>query len=89
MSKTATVRALIEPDKKEKVSKILHRLGLNHSEAINIYYSLIEECKGLPFDLKLPEDEISQKDIQLDKEIVMHLKKSIKKNHKLGKLLAQ
>jgi len=30
---------------------------LNHSEAINIYYSLIEEYKGLPFPLLLPISE--------------------------------
>lgn len=30
---------------------------MNHSEAINIYYSLIEEYKGLPFPLLLPISE--------------------------------
>ena len=89
MTKTATVRALIEPEKKENVSKILTRLGLNHSEAINIFYSLIEEYKGLPFTLQLPNEEDAQIEVELEKEIVINLKDSMKKNRTLGKLLAQ
>ena len=59
--RTTTVRALIDPKRKENVSKILRRMGINHSEAINIFYSLIEEYKGFPFKLKLPDnsDEVS------------------------------
>ncbi len=89
MSKTSTVRALIDPQKKENVSRILHRLGLNHSEAINIFYSLIEEYKGFPFDLRLPVNEIKKSDQSIDSEILVHLKDSVEKNQKLGKLLAQ
>ena len=84
MSKTVTVRAMIDPKKKERVAKILSRLGINHSEAINIYYSLIEEYKGLPFNIKLPEKELN-----IDQEMIAHLKESIKKNHHLGELLAK
>ena len=87
MSRTVTVRAMIDPKKKERVSKILSRLGINHSEAINIYYSLIEEYKGLPFDIKLPEKGSKTKDIDL--EVIKHLKESVKKNRNLGELLAK
>jgi len=87
MSRTVTVRAMIDPKKKERVSKILSRLGINHSEAINIYYSLIEEYKGLPFDIKLPEKE--SKDNNIDPEVIQHLKESVKKNRHLGELLAK
>ncbi len=86
MKKTSTVRALIDPQKKENVAKILKRIGINHSEAINIFYSLIEEYNGFPFELRLPE-HVSQK--ELDSEIVTQLKRSIKQNEKLGKLLAR
>jgi len=87
MNRTVTVRALIDPKKKERVSKILSRLGINHSEAINIYYSLIEEYKGLPFDIKIPEKE--SKDKNLNPEVIQHLKESVKKNRHLGELLAK
>lgn len=87
MSRTVTVRAMIDPKKKERVSKILSRLGINHSEAINIYYSLIEEYKGLPFEIKLPEKESKNKNI--NPELIQHLKESVMKNRKLGELLAK
>tara|TARA_B100001939_G_C16662134_1_gene496424 strand:- start:267 stop:530 length:264 start_codon:yes stop_codon:yes gene_type:complete len=87
MNRTVTVRAMIDPKKKERVSKILSRLGINHSEAINIYYSLIEEYKGLPFDIKIPEKESTDKNI--NPEVIQHLKESVKKNRHLGELLAK
>ena len=87
MNRTVTVRAMIDPKKKERVSKILSRLGINHSEAINIYYSLIEEYKGLPFDIKIPEKE--SKDRNIKPEMIQHLKESVKKNRHLGELLAK
>lgn len=89
VNRSATVSALIEPQKKENFTKILKRLGLNHSEAINIFYSLIEEYKGLPFDLRLPNEHDGQTEDVIDTEVVMRLKESMKKNRKLGKLLAQ
>ncbi|MDR3627529.1 MAG: type II toxin-antitoxin system RelB/DinJ family antitoxin [Ignavibacteriaceae bacterium] len=85
--KTVTVRAMIDPKKKERVSKILERLGINHSEAINIYYSLIEEYKGLPFNIKLPEKDAAGENI--NKEVIDYLKESIKSNYHLGELLAK
>lgn len=85
--KTVVVRAMIDPIKKERVSKILSRLGINHSEAINIYYSLIEEYKGLPFDVKLPEKNSAKENIS--QEVISYLKESIKNNHRLGELLAK
>ena len=84
--RTTTVRALIDPKRKENVSKILRRMGINHSEAINIFYSLIEEYKGFPFELKLPEKSTKS---EYGDEIIAHLKESIKKNFKLGELLAK
>ncbi len=77
MSKTVTVRAMIDPKKKEKVSKILSRLGINHSEAINIFYSLIEEYKGFPFNIQLPPEGTPNKNVS--PEVLTSLKESVKK----------
>jgi len=85
--KTVMVRAMIDPKKKEKVSKILTRLGINHSEAINIYYSLIEEYKGLPFNIKLPDNHSPKE--KINPEVITYLKESIKNNYHLGELLAK
>jgi len=86
--KTVMVRAMIDPKKKERVSRILSRLGINHSEAINIYYSLIEEYKGLPFNIKLPEKDSTKSEI-ISQAVITHLKESIKNNYSLGELLAK
>jgi len=86
MAKTTTVRALMNPDKKESVTKILNRLGITHSEAINIFYSLIEEYRGFPFDLKLPD---KNNPTTIRPEVLLQLKSSIRKNRRLGELLAK
>jgi len=88
MAKTAVVRVSMDPQKKENVSKILRRLGMNHSEAINVFYSMIEEYKGLPFKLQLPDSETDM-ETRTRPEVKKHLDDSIKKNQRLGWLLAK
>jgi DNA-damage-inducible protein J len=60
MSKTATVRARIEPQLKEKVEAIFQELGLTTTEAINLFYKQVELQQGLPFQVKIP-NRITQK----------------------------
>ncbi|RTZ90031.1 MAG: type II toxin-antitoxin system antitoxin, RelB/DinJ family [Deltaproteobacteria bacterium] len=92
MKKTTTVRAMIAPEKKQKAGEILARLGMNHSEAINIFYSLIIENEGLPFPVRLPDRKKGQekKDTPmepnaLDPVLLSHLKKSARINLRLGR----
>ncbi len=54
MIKEATIQSRINSDLKEKVGNILDKLGLNHSEAINIFYRQIFLNKGIPFNLEIP-----------------------------------
>lgn len=54
MAQTITLSVRTEKTVKEKVGKILHELGLNHSTAINMYYRLILAQRGIPFEVKLP-----------------------------------
>lgn len=54
MSKTATVRARLKPELKEKAEKILHRLGVNTTQAITMFYRQIEMNNGLPFNMVIP-----------------------------------
>ncbi len=42
---------------KKEVGKILDRLGLNHSTAVNIFYRRVLAEKGIPFDVKIPNKE--------------------------------
>ena len=54
MSKTATVRARLKPELKEKAEEILHRLGVNTTQAITMFYRQIELNNGLPFNIVIP-----------------------------------
>lgn len=54
MSKTTFVRARIEPSLKEETENILKELGMSVSEAITLFYKQVTFKKGLPFEVKLP-----------------------------------
>ncbi|HOP25733.1 MAG TPA: type II toxin-antitoxin system RelB/DinJ family antitoxin [Candidatus Sabulitectum sp.] len=54
MSKTATVRARLEPGLKETAEEILSRLGLSTTQAITLFFRQIEMNDGLPFDVRIP-----------------------------------
>lgn len=54
MNKTATVRARIQPGLKDHAENVFHRLGLNATQAITIFYRQVELCDGLPFNLAIP-----------------------------------
>jgi DNA-damage-inducible protein J len=54
MNKTATVRARLEPELKDRAEVVFHRLGLNATQAITLFYKQVELRDGLPFDLVIP-----------------------------------
>jgi len=54
MAKTAMIVARTTPDLKTEAEKILKKLGLSTTEAINIFLSQIRLRQGLPFDVKIP-----------------------------------
>ena len=54
MSKSATVRARIEPELKHEVESLFNELGLTVTEAINIFYKQVKLMHGLPFPVRIP-----------------------------------
>jgi len=60
MTKTATVRARIKPDLKEKAEHVLRDLGLNPTQAITLFYRQVELRQGLPFDVVVPTEQTRQ-----------------------------
>ena len=54
MSKTAMVRARVEPDLKDRAESVFRRLGLNATQAITMFYKQVELRDGLPFDVVVP-----------------------------------
>jgi len=54
MSKSAMVRARLEPTLKNHAETIFHCLGLNTTQAITLFYKQVELRGGLPFDVAIP-----------------------------------
>lgn len=74
MSKTATVRARIEPDLKEEVEKLFHELGISTTDAINIFFKQVKLRHGLPFEVSIPNDLTQKvlKETDEGKNIIRH-----------------
>jgi DNA-damage-inducible protein J len=54
MSKSAMVRARLEPRLKTHAEAIFSRLGLNATQAITLFYKQVELRDGLPFNIVIP-----------------------------------
>lgn len=57
MPKTATIRTRIEPELKSEVEEILAELGLTASETVHLLYRQIKLQRGLPFDVRIPNEQ--------------------------------
>jgi len=60
MAKTAIIRARVEPELKREVEAILAQLGITASDAIQILLRQIQLRRGLPFDVRIPNDLTAQ-----------------------------
>jgi DNA-damage-inducible protein J len=55
--KAAIVRARIDQELKTDVEHVLAKLGLSVSEAISLFMAQIKLKKGIPFDIRVPNEE--------------------------------
>jgi len=60
MALDATVRARIDARLKEDVEKILSEIGLSTSQAITMFMKGIRRERGIPMELKIPNEETLQ-----------------------------
>lgn len=56
-TKTATARALLDPEVKEQAEAILKGLGLSVSKSFELFYRQVIAQRGLPFELRIPNEE--------------------------------
>ena len=59
MSKTQTT-IRVDSESYNKAKEILNQIGLNYSQAISVFNNMIVLNKGLPFELKLPNNDTIQ-----------------------------
>jgi len=57
MALDATVRARIDVGLKKDVEKILSEIGISTSQAITMFMKGIKRERGMPFELKIPNEE--------------------------------
>lgn len=83
--KSTTVRARIDADLKADAEHILAKLGLSVSEAINLFMAQIKLRKGIPFDIRVPNEETLQafQDSEVERDLV-HSKDAKDMFNKLG-----
>ena len=55
-TKSATVRARLEPKLKQETELIFEELGINTTEAIRIFFKQVKLQRGLPFEVKIPNE---------------------------------
>ena len=56
MSLDATVRARVDSALKKEVEEIFDDIGINTSQAINIFLKKVKRERGIPFELKVPNE---------------------------------
>ena len=56
-TKTATARALLDPEVKEQAEAILRELGLSVSKSFELFYRQVIAQRGLPFELQVPNEK--------------------------------
>ena len=55
-TKSTTVRARLEPELKQETELIFEELGINTTEAIRIFFKQVKLHRGLPFEMKIPNE---------------------------------
>lgn len=56
MGKTATIQTRVDPVVKHNAQIILKKLNISMSEAISMYLSQITLHRGIPFEIKIPNE---------------------------------
>ena len=56
MNKSSTIQARIDPNVKKKAQKIFGKLNISMSEAISMFLTQVSLNKGIPFEIKIPNE---------------------------------
>lgn len=57
MARTSNIFARVEPSVKEQAEKVLNQLGIPMSNAIGLFLRQVALQRGIPFDMKLPQNK--------------------------------
>ena len=77
MAKTAIIQARIDPEVKNNAQNILSKLNITMSEAISIFLTQVSLNRGIPFDIKIPNDLTSDTLLKSENEEEVHKVSSV------------
>lgn len=60
MVKEAVVSARVDPELKTNVEQVFKALGLTTTQAITLFFKQVEFWNGLPFEVKIPNQDTVQ-----------------------------
>jgi DNA-damage-inducible protein J len=60
MAKSAMIRARVDPRLKEEAENVFEELGLSVTQAITLYYQQVKLMRGIPFEIRLPNETTLQ-----------------------------
>lgn len=72
MPRTAIIQARIDPEIKSKAQAILKKLHLSMSEAISLYLTQVTFQKGIPFEIKIPNELTTETIRKSEKGVELH-----------------
>ena len=67
MAKTEFIRARVEPELKTQAEEIFSKLGLSPTDAITLFYVQVILHDGLPFAVRIPNNETKEAMRQAEK----------------------
>lgn len=78
-----TTSMKLDPTVKQEAQKIFNELGLSLGEAVNLFLNQVRLHKGIPFDLKLPNEETQavMRDVLEGKNLEPFSLDDLKKEH--------
>jgi len=56
MAKTAIIQARIDPEIKNKAQNVFKKLNISMSEAISLFLTQVSLSRGIPFEIKIPNE---------------------------------
>jgi DNA-damage-inducible protein J len=78
MNKSATIQARIDPSVKKKAQRIFSKLNITMSEAISLFLTQVSLNKGIPFEIKIPNELTEETLLKSEKGEELHQAKNPK-----------
>jgi DNA-damage-inducible protein J len=82
MTKSAFVRARVEPELKEEAETILHELGISPTQAVTMLYKYVAHEHKWPTTIKIPNAKTSRTFKNTDNKVGLVVSKDIKEMFK-------